>query len=86
MFKKYSCSLGDFIEQTKAIQDILGDYQDAIKGIAMLNRYENKFSSEEYLKIKKKYEIKKRRTRNSFLKIWKDYWAGNGFCLDLILD
>ena len=93
IFRKYICSLSNFIEKTKTIQDILGDHQDAIKGILMLNRYKNKFSTEEYLKIKKKYEIKKRRTRNSFLKIWKDYWVGNGFRqshtvnpLELILD
>ena len=93
IFKKYICSLSAFIEKIKTIQDILGDHQDAIKGISMLNRYKSEFSSEEYLKIKKKYEIKKRRTRNSFLKIWKDYWVGNGFRqshrinpLELILD
>ena len=92
-FSKYICSLNDFIEKTKTIQEILGDHQDATKGISMLIRYESRFSPEEFLKIKKKYELKKRRTRNSFLKIWKDYWVGNGFRqshpitpLELILD
>ena len=93
IFRKYICSLSDFIEKTKTIQEILGDHQDAIKGISMLIRYKSKFSSEEFLKIKKNYELKKRRARNSFLKIWKDYWVGNGFRqsnpitpLELILD
>ena len=93
IFSKYICSLSSFIEKTKKIQDILGDHQDAITGISMLIRYKNKFSLEEFLQIKKKYELKKMRTRKSFLKIWKDYWVGNGFRqsqpitpIELILD
>lgn len=93
IFSRYICSLSDFIEKTKTIQEILGDHQDAIKGISMLIHYKSKFSSKEFLKIKKNYELKKRRTRNSFLKIWKDFWVGNGFRqshpitpLELILD
>lgn len=60
IFSKYICSLGSFIEKTKKIQDILGEHQDAITGISMLMRYKSKFSSEEFLKIKKNYELKKR--------------------------
>lgn len=93
IFIKYICSLSDFIEKTKTIQDILGDHQNAIKGISTLIRYQSEFSSEEFLKIKKKFELKKRSARSSFLKIWKDYWVGNGFLrsrpvtpLELILD
>ena len=93
IFSKYICSLGSFIEKKKKIQDILGDHQDAITGISMLNRYKSQFSLEEFLQIKKKYEQKKMKARKSFLKIWKDYWVGVGFNksrqvtpIELILD
>ncbi|MBA2727226.1 MAG: CHAD domain-containing protein, partial [Parachlamydiaceae bacterium] len=79
LFSKYICSLGSFIEKTTKLQDILGDHQDAIKGISILNRYKNKFSDEEILQITNKYESKKMRNRKLFFKIWKDYWYGKGF-------
>ena len=62
------------------IQDILGDHQDAITGISILNRYKSLFSPEEFLLIKKHYELKKMSTLKSFLKIWKDFWIGKRFC------
>lgn len=73
LFSKTIFSLSDVIEKSKTIQKILGDHQDAIKGISMLLRYKSKFSSEEFLKIKKKYELKKNRALNTFLKVWKDF-------------
>lgn len=79
IFNKYICSLSSFIEKTKKIQDILGDHQDAIKGILMLTRYKSHFSLKEFLQIQIKYERKKSSTRLSFSKIWKDFWFGNGF-------
>lgn len=72
-FEPIFCRYSFFIEKTKEIQDILGDYHDAITGISMLTQRKNKFSLEEFLHIKKRYEQKKARTRNAFLKIWKAY-------------
>jgi len=85
IFSKYICSLGSLIEKTKKIQDILGDHQDAITGISMLIRYKSKFSLEEFLLIKKKYELKKKKTLKSFLKIWKDYWIGIEFRQSIVV-
>lgn len=79
IFSKYICSLCSLIEKTKKIQDILGDHQDAIKGISMLIHYKCTFSLEEFLHIQKKYELKKNKTRKLFLKIWNDYWVGSEF-------
>lgn len=73
IFSKYICSLGSFIEKTKKIQDILGEHQDAITGISMLIRYKNQFYIDEFLQIKKKYELKKKKARQLFFKIWKDF-------------
>lgn len=79
LFSRYICLLDPFIEKTKDMQNILGDYQDAITGISMLTNLKKHFSSEEFSLIKKKYELKKKKNRQSFLKIWKDYWIGPGF-------
>lgn len=79
VFSKSICSLGAFIEKTKTLQDILGGHQDAITGMAMLNRYKSRFSEDEFNQIKENYELKKKNARKSFFKIWKDYWVGNGF-------
>ena len=68
IFSKSSRSLEAFIEKTRKIQDILGDHQDAIRGISMLIRYKSKFSLEEFLQIQKKYELKKMKTPSHFLK------------------
>jgi CHAD domain-containing protein len=93
IFNKYICSISAFIEKTKKIQDILGDHQDAITGISMLICYKSDIPVEEFLQIKKNYELKKMRTRKAFLKIWKDFWIGVGFrrclpstALELILE
>lgn len=74
----FSKSLRSFIEKTIKIQDILGEYQDAIVGISMLKRYKSEFSLEEFKLIKKEYELKKEKTRKSFFKNWKDYCVGAG--------
>jgi len=79
LFSKYVCSLGPFIEKTIKIQDVLGDHQDAIKGMSMLVRYKNQFSRQEFMLIKREYELKKKRARKVFIQIWKDYWYGEGF-------
>lgn len=74
---RYICEffepIGTFIEKTKEIQDLLGDHQDAITGISMLIRYRSKFSEDEFLQIRKKYGLKKMRTRKLFLTTWKKY-------------
>lgn len=75
IFSKSSRSLEAFIEKTRKIQDVLGDHQDAIRGISMLIRYKSKFSVEEFLQIQKKYELKKMKTLNAFFKVWKGYCA-----------
>lgn len=66
-------ALDVFIKDTKKIQDILGDHQDAITGIFMLTQYQNLFSPEEFLLIKKNYESKKMKTYKAFLRYWKSY-------------
>lgn len=66
-------SLGAFIEKTKGIQDVLGEYQDALTGISLLNRYRRHFSSEEFQTIEKKFELKKKKVRQAFTKLWKRY-------------
>ncbi len=73
IFSKFICPLGTFIQKTKEIQDLLGDHQDIITGISMLMRYRSKFSEDEFLQIKKKYGLKKIRTRKLFLTAWKQY-------------
>ncbi len=73
ILSKTICLLGSFIEKTKEIQDILGEHQDAITGISMLVSYRKQFSSEDFLKIKKKYEQSKKITRTSFFRVWKGY-------------
>ena len=69
IFNKYIYFISPFIKKTKKIQDILGDHQDSITGILMLIQYKNKFSGEEYLKIKQKFELKKKRARRLLLKV-----------------
>ncbi len=71
IFSKYIFSLKSFIEKTKKVQDILGEHQDAISGISMLHRHKSAFSSEEFLQIKREYDLKKKRMLKLFLKIWK---------------
>lgn len=69
-------SLVSFIEKLKKIQDILGEHQDAITGILILTRFKSLLPVEIFLKIKKKYELKKLKTRNAFFKIWKKISIG----------
>lgn len=84
-FSKYVCSLDSFIEKTKKIQDVLGEHQDAITGISMLIRYKSHFSVEEFIRIKKKYEEKKKRTRHIFFKVWKDFLEGIDSGIETVL-
>lgn len=79
LFTKYICSLDPFIEKTKKLQDALGEHQDAIVGISMLHDYQSQFSKEDFEKIKNEYELKKRKTRQSFFEMWKNFWFGAGF-------
>lgn len=65
------CPLDVLIEKTIQMQDSLGDYQDAVVGLTLLNRYKKRFSLQEYLEIQKRYEIKKKQALKAFLKIWK---------------
>lgn len=79
IFTKAICSLDPLIEKIKKIQDVLGEHQDAIAGMARLISYKSQFSAEDFIQIKKEYEIKINRTRRLFFKIWHDFWVGVGF-------
>lgn len=67
-------SLRSSIAKMKKIQDILGEHQDALTGISLLKVYKNQFSVEEFLRIEKKYELAKIKTRKSFFKIWNSFY------------
>lgn len=93
LFSKYICSLEPMIKKTKKIQTILGEHQNAIAGLAMLNDYKNLLSSKEYIQLRDEYQLKKQKHRESFFKFWKSFWFGTGFirsgpatALELILE
>ena len=90
---RYTCeffaslfSFDAFIEKTEAIQDILGEHQDAITGISMLVDFKGYFSKAEFLKIKQHFERQKTKTRSAFSKIWKEYCLEIGFRKQLPLN
>jgi len=75
IFSKEICPLDLFIEKTRKLQTILGEHQDAIMGISKLVTFKKQFTSQEFSLIKRKYELKKRKTRISFFKIWSKFLA-----------
>ena len=70
-FNKNICTFSSLINQLKGIQDILGDHQDAITGLSMLSDYKKQLSAKEFEKIKKKYELKKKKTCKLFINAWQ---------------
>ncbi len=64
-------SLDQMIARTKQIQDILGQHQDAITGMALLKLYGGELPVDKFQKLKKAFERKKKKTRQTFFKIWE---------------
>lgn len=77
---RYNCeffsslfALESCIEKTKEIQDLLGDHQDAITGIALLKNYRDQFSSMQFKIAKGALKQQEKERRRAFAKIWKSY-------------
>lgn len=79
IFSKYVCSLELLIKKCKQFQTILGAHQDAIAGLAMLNRHKSLMSSKEFTLLQNEYHLQKQHNRELFFKKWKSFWFGEGF-------
>lgn len=72
-FLESRLSLESIIGISKQVQDILGELQDCIIGMDILEKYKKEFPQKTYKKIKEDYELKKKTNRASFFELWPTF-------------
>lgn len=77
LFSHYDLSLDKLIDQTQILQEILGDHQDSVNALALIEKHRHHLSSHKAHHLKKKYTHRLKSTRHAFLKEWPRYKKNN---------